>query len=111
MSQTKLWTATEIMRGARLVADIRKPWAAPKLADEGRAFDPRNFEIGAWITVRSPYGADGEGQVWSQTDRAGEVFVVLDRTQTAVRVCTRAKHGHACDHAWHLAAHGVRVAA
>lgn len=105
-----LWTSTEIMRGSRLITDIRKPWAAPKLTENGREFAPWGHENGATMHI-SLAGLVIAVQVWSPGPENGTVWAV-DEHQGVHLVCVRTSRcGHSCSYRRHRATGDQLVAA
>lgn len=85
----RLWTATELDAGGKRFRAERKTWKAPRLAAEGKPFEPALGEVGSFVGFERS-GHVYRGQVWALAPartRGASVWVVTeDQHAEAVRV-------------------------
>lgn len=77
-----LYTAASLdSANSKLMRDTRKPWKAPRLAAEGKPFEPALGEVGSWVSFEQG-GVTHRGQVWSKAQRPKHVWVVTELGHT-----------------------------
>lgn len=62
---------------SKLMRDTRKPWKAPRLAAEGKPFEPELADVGSFVSFEQG-GLVHRGQVWAKAPRPKNVWVVTE---------------------------------